>query len=111
MNWINRDLIVECLRELSDLKLQRELWLSSGGDRVSSFVEAVEQLFTDSGLGDELESSATGLGSEAERALALLEKQLAKVNRRQSVLDMLNDPAMQCVRELAYEILKLLKED
>ncbi len=109
MNRINRELVTECLRELSGYQLQRTLWLSPGGERVSSFIEVVEQLFTDSGLGDELQKGSTGLGRDAERALLLLDKQLTKVNRKQPPEKLIDDVEMKQVRELAARILDLIE--
>lgn len=110
MSWINRNLIVECLQELSDQKFQQEVWLSTGGDKVSSFVEVVEQLFTDSGLGDELEKGTAGLGREVEDNLMLLDQELSKINRKQQALEIIKDPRMESIRNIAAKILLLLEE-
>lgn len=109
MSWINRDLIVQCLRELSDEEFQRRVWLSSGGEMVSSFSEVVEQLFTDSGLEGELEGRSTGLGAEVEETLMSLEKQLSRVNRNQLAAMLIEDPAMGSVRALAKKALGQLR--
>lgn len=109
MSWINRNLIVECLRELSDQKFQQEVWLSTGGEKVSSFAEAVEQLFTDSGLGDELEKGTTGLGREVEDNLMLLDQELSKINRKQHASEIIKDPKMENVRNIAAKVLLLLE--
>ncbi len=53
----NLEVILWSLEELSDPREQERLWLATGGDggEVSSPVEVVEQLFTDSGLRHALE--------------------------------------------------------
>lgn len=104
MSYINRGLIVECLRELGSKEFQNRVWRSSGG-MVSSFSEAVEQLFTDSGLSEKLEGRSTGFGSEVEDVLVLLDRQLSKINRNQPVEMLINDPAMEDVRALANRAL------
>jgi hypothetical protein len=108
MNWINKPLVVECLRELGDRALQRRLWLSTGQGDVSSFTEAVEQLFTDSGLEGELQKHATGLGSGAENALADLKSGLARVNRSLPPDGLIDSQEMDAVRHLASAALALI---
>lgn len=50
------DHVIASLKELSDITEQKRLWVSSGanGAEFSSFVEAIERLFSDSGLLHEL---------------------------------------------------------
>jgi hypothetical protein len=110
MNSINRKLIGDCLKELSDRGLQERVWMSSGPPEVSSFTEAVEQLFTDSGLEDALHSGKTGFGREAELVLLELEKQLGNVNTRLGAALIISDPAMRRVRELASSALGLIQK-
>jgi|SRR5580692_12076689 hypothetical protein len=109
MNFINRPLIVACLRELSDRDLQKRVWTSIGPPEVGSFTECVEQLFTDSGLNDALNTGKTGFGKELETLLLGLEKQLAKVNPRQRPMQIINGPEMVGVRELASRGLRLME--
>lgn len=100
MNWLNQNLILKCLRELSDRELQLRLWLSSEGE-VSSFTEAVEQLFTDSGLEELLHSRKTGLGAAAEEALLSLEASLDQVNPHLEPQALIDSPQMTKVRKFA----------
>ncbi len=57
----------------------------SNSQDVSSFVEAFEQLFTDTGLWDSLLLGKTGLGEEAENHLKSLDVLLRKVDARQAL--------------------------
>jgi hypothetical protein len=111
MNSINHAVIIECLKELSNRQRQEKLWMSSGPPEVSSFVEAVEGLFTDSGLGDALSSNATGFSQGAESKLRELEKQLKKVDSHGGPMKVINDPAMPRIREMAAEILSLIENE
>src|SRR6266566_8760796 len=104
MNSINRNLIVECLKQLSDRRLQEMFWMGKSLPEQSSFTEAVEGLFTDSALSDALRSNATGFSQEIESKLHELEKYLAKVNTRGGPRTVIDDPAMPHVRELAAEL-------
>jgi len=98
-------------KELSNRQRQEKLWMSSGAPEVSSFVEAVEGLFTDSGLGDALSSNTTGFSKTAESRLCELEKELAKVPTQGGPMKIINDPAMLQVRKLAAEILPLVENE
>ena len=110
VNNIDRQSVHDALRELSDRELQRRLWLSdgSGDSEVSSFAEAVEQLFTDTGLADSLHAGGTGLGAEADAALGELKMAVRKVGARHGPLQTIDDPAMAKVRTIASRLLGLL---
>lgn len=108
MNPIKRTSVIESLRELSDRSTQRRLWLSSGASEVSSFAEAVEQLFTDTGLGDALDKGQTGLGALAEAALSKLDSALRKVDRSMGPDRLIDSPQMAAVRALASAALTLV---
>lgn len=100
------------LEELSDKELQEKLWLGKSEGEMSSFVEAISSTFDDSGLGKILDSK----GSQDEVSVELREKalQLGRLIRRvpQSAapLDTINHPEMNAVRDLAGEMLALLKK-
>jgi hypothetical protein len=101
MDNISRSSILESLEELSDRSAQRRLWLSPGDGDVSSFTEAVEMLFTDTGLGDALDQRRTGLGGEAEEAPLQLERALRDVDRSLPPGLLIESAEMGRVRELA----------
>lgn len=105
MNSINRQLIEQCLIELSSRVDQLRLWRSTGAPEVSSFSEALEQLFTDSGLDGPLHAGETGLGKECELRLTELEKALMSVNVHQTPDTLIDSPEMERVRELALKTL------
>ena len=84
--------------------------MSSGSPEVSSFTEAVEQLFTDSGLKDALRRRQTGFGQEAESLFLQLKEQLTKVNVRLGPSQTIKDAAMDQVRQLARSVLALIQE-
>lgn len=111
MNRLNRNLILECLKELADRQLQENLWLGRIQNQQSSFEEAVEGLFTDSGLGDELRKGETGFSFEVETKLRELEYQLAKVEARGGPTRVINDPEMSHVRALASVALELITHE
>jgi hypothetical protein len=110
MTWLSRELVADALRELSSRELQERLWKSSGNDEVSSFTEAVEMLFDDSGLGEQLDSHTTGWGAEIESALASLDRSLRRVDARRPPQELIDDPAMEEVRDGAAKALRLLTQ-
>jgi hypothetical protein len=105
MSLINRQLIEQCLIELGSRDDQLRLWKSTGAPEVSSFSEALEQLFTDSGLDAPLHAGKTGLGKECELCLNELEKALMSVNAHQSPDTLIDSPEMDLVRTLAIKTL------
>jgi hypothetical protein len=48
----------QALEELSEIEIQKRIWLGDSNDEQSSFEEAVCRLFDDAGLGKALESSS-----------------------------------------------------
>ncbi|WP_337175255.1 hypothetical protein [Paludisphaera sp.] len=111
---MNRDLVIDALQELGSREAQETLWLSDGsnGSLVSSFVEAIERLCTDSGLAGDIESGAAGLD---DRFVALY-KRLKGVIRKidywnrdpRAVID---DERMGDVRAISRTMLDLILPD
>jgi hypothetical protein len=111
MSLEDRQAITDALRELSDRALQERLWLSDGkgGADVSSFSEVVEQLFTDTGLSEALESGTTGFGAETQATFNLLESALRKVNQTGGPARTIDSLPMTEVRAVAGRLLELLE--
>lgn len=107
-----RQAILDSLQELADLNIQRQLWLSdgSGGKHVSSFSEAVEQLFTDTGLANSLHSGGTGLGPQVDRLLTSLELMIRKVEMRNDPKVTIEDRGMSEIRSTAKKLYDLLAQ-
>ena len=121
---VNIDRILDALRELSDELEQRRLWLSSGagGAEISSFTEAVEALFTDSGLSHSLEQEwRSARGGRAEfgvikpvfdkRTDSLLERLdwlISKVDLGLAPAKLIDSAEMKQVRSQASDLLTIL---
>lgn len=105
--WLGRDHVEEALTELADEALQRSLWTSS--ESPASFVEAVEQLFTDSALGDALDKGSA-FDPATDDLLRRLNKALRRVDGRRSPEEVIADPLMSEVRALATEALDSLSQ-
>jgi hypothetical protein len=111
MNQLIREQILSCLEELSDKQVQEDLWMGKIPSQQGSFVEAVECLFTDTGLGDLLLSEQTEFSERARLTLNDLQKRLAKVSSTRGPREVINDPAMKEVRLLAARAFELLKDE
>ena len=109
MSWLGKEMIIDSLSELANEQLQRERWLSAEGSlEMSSFVEAVEQLFTDSGLDGALANGNSGYSKNVELLLVELSKLIANVRSDRKPDDIIDDPNMVQVREKSSEILKVI---
>ena len=105
-------LVREGLWELSDLTFQRRVWTGRGGaDVMGSFEEAVETLFSDSGLGDELERGRQVFGGAADGELRALDSLLLRIDTHRDPMDIINDPLMAEVRARAAAILDLVSAE
>lgn len=107
MTIVDRNAVTQALRELSDLELQQRLWLSNGSNdsEVSSFTEAVEELYTDTGLSIALRSGNTGFDLETNKLLLALKNATRQVDVRHGPTGTINDPTLRLVREIASKIL------
>jgi hypothetical protein len=104
VTWIGHDLIRDALTELSDATEQQRLWTSTGPPEVSSFDEAVERLYTDSGLDLALDDDREVYGEEIDGKLRRLAALLRKIDGRRPPLEVLRDPLLLRVRRDAAEI-------
>jgi hypothetical protein len=117
MNWLKNapciqiDKTIDALDELSNVELQRRRWNFNDQGEMSSFVEARESLFDDSGLGDEIEKGRSGLTTQTVAALAALSAALQEVDPDRSPNEVIDSQAMSRVRELAGEALELLRSE
>jgi hypothetical protein len=103
--------VIDALEELSDVALQRRRWNTNDHGEMSSFWEAQEGLFDDSGLGDEIEKGQSGLSSEILQSLEALSKALPKVDAHRTPDEIIDSPAMCQVRELAVTVLQLFRAE
>jgi hypothetical protein len=102
---------IDALEELGDAEIQRRRWNWNAQGEMSSFVEAVESLFDDSGLGDELEKGRSGLAAGTVATLTSLSTALENIDSNRSPNDIIDDPAMGTVRKLANDALRLLRSE
>ena len=106
MNEKTARLMLSGLYELSSIDEQQRLWLSdgTGGSEVSSFVEVIETLFSDSTLDDELRKGSTGLSAETIALLKNLEEAITGIDPCREPIELINSAAMDDVRRLALSV-------
>lgn len=99
-----------CLLELADETWQRRAWLASRGVTVSSLSELASQTFDDTGLSDALDTGKLpgGWHEGLVTALRELDAAVSRVDQRKAPEQVLRDPKMRVVRELAARCLGLL---
>ena len=115
MSWLTSasrpqlEMVADALEELGSIDLQRRRWNWNPQLEMSSITEAVESLFDDSGLWDELEKGRSGLAATTVDALRALSTALGRVKSDQSPDRTIDDPAMNDVRRRACDALQLLR--
>lgn len=111
MSAVLTDVVRSALHELSDVEYQSRVWTGRGGaNEMSSFVECVSRLFDDSGLDLALERNQRIYGSGIDDDLRALGDLVAKVDSSRTPDQILRDPLMSQVRDLAAAILRELDE-
>lgn len=103
---VNFESVRESLEELASRDIQERRWTASEGE-VSSFVEAVEGLFDDSGLGLALERDQDTFDPRARALFTELDKSIAALDPYAPPADLINDERMGDVRRLAHDLLQL----
>lgn len=101
-----------CLRELSSEDFQKRAWLASSGPEISSFAELVAQTFDDTGLGDALGQGELPpeLDDAAFSTLKELRRAVSKVDQYAPPEELLTDPKVEKVREIAARALELIEK-
>lgn len=101
--------IYKDITELSDLDLQRKLWLNQNNNtgQISSYVELMCRLFDDNGFDDFIEVTASTIGMSSELIFELNRLRVLLNNYKESKLDseIINDPEWQMIVKQAKRVL------
>lgn len=109
MSAVQVDAVRAGLRELADVEFQRRVWTGRGlPDEMSSFVEAIETLFDDSGLEPDLGLGRPIFGPQVDAKLLALGVLLQRIDANRAPDEIINDPLMDEARRQAAELLELL---
>lgn len=103
------ELVEDALRELSDERAQRRLWLASRGPEVSSFTECTGRLWTDSGLADALDKADVLYTRSIDDKLRQLGALLRKIDDSRPPDAVLDDPRLAKARSHARALLEDLR--
>ena len=107
---INTPMILESLEEWSSKEEQERLWLSDGSSGfVSSPMEAYERLLGDSNLLHAMEDGKIQLPSAVIDALARFEAAFGALNSWNSHRELIDNPGMIELRQIADELLIAFK--
>ena len=109
MSQVLAEVVQAGLRELADEDFQRRVWTGRGAPaEMSSFDEAVETLFDDSGLEPELGRGRPVFGSELDSKLLALRDLLQRIDADRYPDEIIDDPLMADARQRAAKILDAL---
>ena len=109
---IHKSNLLECLRELADLRFQEQVWTGLVPGQMSSFPELVCQTFDDTGLTDATEAGVVRaeLGDEIAALLERLDSTVGTVDASLPVEMLVVSEPMCEVRELAGLVVALLQD-
>ena len=77
-------IVISALRELSDERFQRRVWVVGSSTEMSSLNEATAALYNDSGMDDALEKNVTTFSEDTDQELRELRKMLKKALAQRS---------------------------
>lgn len=106
---IYEDKVLESLRDLSDLEYQARVWTGNSLPEMSSFVECIETLFDDSGLGAALDGDGA-FGEPVDGQLRALSDHIDRIEADEPYAVLAADPNFDQATRLAAEILKVLSD-
>ena len=107
---IIEEIVEDALRHLADEAEQRRSWLASHGPEVYSWAEATCHLWDDSGLSSALDRPGVTYSVEIDERLRQLHELMRRVDSERSPQDILGDPLLPRIRDLAARLLKDLRE-
>ena len=110
MIHVYNEIVEECLQEFADEEAHGVLWRSDGKSDVSSFIECSCRLWDDSGLGDAMEKPGVIYSKDIDDKLRRLHIVLRKVDYRQPVDNVLQDPNLRAARGMAGALLEELRQ-
>lgn len=106
---ISEDILIRALEILASEARQRYTWFVNAEGDMSSFVEAVNNVFDDASITDALEDNQIIYDRKVTEALRELDDAQAPVNEYRGPEEIINDPLMRVVREKAARVLELIK--
>lgn len=106
---ISEDILIRALEILASEARQRYTWFPNAQGDMSSFIEAVNNVFDDASITDALEDNQIIYDRKVTQALRELDDAVDPVDEYRGEEEIINDPLMQVVREKAARVLELIK--
>jgi hypothetical protein len=110
MSWIDKKGIMDCLKQLSDKTYQERVWTAASGPEISSYVEAMEQLYNGTGLSFAFEKGEQVFGKPIDDLLKEFRKILPTIHYMRPPMQLIEDPSMIPIRKAAAGILSLIEK-
>jgi hypothetical protein len=108
--WVVQN-VRAALAELADADYQRRVWAAEDPQgEMSSFLECVESLFTDTGLDGEFDAGRKVFGAPVDEQLKALSRLVENLGLERPPDEIISDPRMQEVRQRAAAVLATLRE-
>lgn len=106
--------IYKDIEEISDIELQKKLWLDTDNTtgRISSFADVINSLFDGNAFEYFLEKEAISFGLDEDLVFELisLKDMLNNYCEKSTNLEIINDPKWKVIVDKAAKIIKLWKE-
>ncbi|MGY5615385.1 SCO4402 family protein [Vibrio brasiliensis] len=106
---VDKQLIIDCLNELSDTNYQQRVWIVGSTDEVSGFNDVVAALFDDSLLEDALLKNKVTFTTEADNKLRTLGKLIASQPDNITTNALVSQPKWKDIVKLSGDIYNLIK--
>ena len=108
MSWVDKKRVLDCLNELSDKSYQERVWMASSGPEISSYIEAVNQLYGDSGLDFAYSKGEQVFGKDIDDRLKQFGTTLQMMPLNRHPLELIKDQRMIPIRQTAADIANLI---
>ena len=106
---VDKKLIIECLKELSDTDYQQRVWIVGSTGEVSGFNDVVAALFDDSLLDDALLTNKVTFTMEADNKLRILGELIAFIPDNITTKALLSQPKWKDIVKLSGDVYNLIK--
>ena len=108
---VDKSLVLECLKELSDIDYQQRVWIEGTPNEVSGFNDVVAALFDDSALGESLEKNDVTFTIKADSMLRVFDKKIVSLPDSLSTKRLIELPQWNEITELAGRIYDQLESE
>jgi hypothetical protein len=105
---VNKSLVLECLKELSDIEYQRTVWIVGAADKVTGLDDVVAGLFDDSALGKALEKNTVIFTEPIDSMFRLLDQKIAFLPRNITTSEIIELPVWKEIADISNRIHEMI---